>query len=373
MIIFNKTQLLRFNLSKIKNKNIVIRVDFNVAFEKNKIIEKFRIERVKKTLNLLKTAKRVIILSHLGDPNDKNENYSLKKILPQLEKILNLKINFLENINSQIKKDFNLLENLRFWPGEKNNDFSFAKKIASFGEIFINEAFSASHRQHASINLLPKFLPTLYGLNFEQEINLLNKILIAKKLTLVLGGIKISTKLPLIKKFLKKSKFIILTGGLANTYLKAKGFKVGKSLIENKVINKLKKIKSTKIFIPPEFINQNLKTRFLNEIKENDIIYDVSKKSVEIIFNLICKDKIIVWNGPLGFVENKNFIKGTLLFVNHLKKLKKSFVLIGGGDTLAFLEKHNLLKNFNNISTGGGAMLVYLAEPKKFKKNIGLN
>lgn len=373
MIKFKKSQLLRFNLDKIKNKNIIIRVDFNVTLEKNKIIEKFRIESVKKTLTLLKPAKKVVILSHFADPDKKDKNYSLKKILPQLEKILNLKINFLEDISSQTKENFNLLENLRFWPGEKNNDFSFAQKLASLGEIFINEAFSTSHRQHTSINLLPKILPTLYGLNFEKEINLLNKVLTAKKLTLVLGGAKISTKLPLIKKFLPKARVIILGGGLANTYLKAQGFEVGRSLTENDILSQVKKIKSVKIFVPPEFINQSLKIRLLNEIKKNDIIYDVSEKSLRIIFDLLKKDQVIVWNGPLGFVENKNFAKGTLIFANYLSSLKKAFILVGGGDTLAFLEKHNLLKKFKNISTGGGAMLSYLAEPEKFTKNIGLN
>lgn len=373
MLKLKKTQLLRFNLEKIKNKSILVRVDFNVPLEKGKILEKFRIESVKKTLSLLKSAKKVVIISHFADPNKRNENYSLKKIIPQLERILNLKINFLENLSSQVKENFNLLENLRFWPGEKSNDFSFAQGLARFGEIFINEAFSASHRQHASINLLPKILPTLYGLNFENEINLLNKVLISKKLTLVLGGAKISTKLPLIKKFLTKARIIILTGGLANTYLKAKNFEVGRSLTEDDILNQVKKIKSTKIFIPPEFINQNLKTRLLNEIKKNDIIYDVSEKSLRVIFSLLKKEKIIVWNGPLGFVENKNFAKGTLIFANYLTKFKKSFILVGGGDTLAFLEKHNLLKKFKNISTGGGAMLFYLANPEKFSKNLRLN
>ncbi|GIW65169.1 MAG: phosphoglycerate kinase [Candidatus Parcubacteria bacterium] len=372
MIKFKKTQLLRFNLKKVQSKNILIRVDFNVPVQKGKILEKFRIESIKNSLNLLKSAKRIVFISHFGDPERPNINYSFKKLLPQIEKILKVKINFIKDLDSPAKEKYNLLENLRFWPGEKNCDPEFANKIANYGELFINEAFSASHRQHASINLLPKILPTFYGPNFEKEVNLLNKILTAKKLVMILGGAKISTKLPLIKKFLIKTRVIILAGGLANTYLKAQGFEIGKSLTENYLIEDLKKIKSKKIFIPPQFINQNLEKKLLTEIKKNDIIYDVSEESSKIIFNLIKKDKVIIWNGPLGFIENKNFTKGTLALANYLSNLTNSFVLIGGGDTLAFLEKHNLLKKFNHISLGGGAMLSYLADPEKFKKNIGI-
>jgi phosphoglycerate kinase len=372
MLKLNKSQILRYNQQKIKNKDILIRVDFNVPVKDGKILERFRIESVKESLKILSPARHITLISHFNDPKKRSEKYSFKKILPQIEKILKIKISLLRDFNYPLKGKYNLLENLRFWPGEKNCDLEFAKKIAAYGEIFVNEAFSVSHRKHASINLLPKILPTFFGPSFEKEINLLNTILTAKKLTLILGGAKISTKLPLIKKFLTRAKFIVLAGGLANTYLKAQGFEVGKSLVENDLTPKIKNLKSKKIFIPPEFINQTLKKRLLSEIKKSDIIYDISEKSSQIIFDLIKNEKIIVWNGPLGFVENKKFSKGTLTLANYLGSLAKAFVLIGGGDTLAFLEKNNLLRKFKNISLGGGAMLSYLSDPKKFKKNISL-
>ncbi len=366
----NSCNLLRNNLKKIENKNILMRVDFNVDFENGEIFDTYRIESVKKTLNFLKPAKRIVLLSHLDDPQNKDPQYSFKKLIPQIERILKIRIGFLENFYSQSKEKISLFENLRFWSGEKNCDWNFAKKLASLGEIFINEAFSVSHRKHSSIYLLPKLLPIFYGLNFEKEINLLNKVLKTKKsLALILGGAKISTKLPLIKKFLRKADLVFLGGGLANTFLKAKGFEVGESLVEKDIINKIKKIKSGKILIPFDFYNQNLEYKILGGVAKTDILYDLGPESLRVLSKEIKRHQTIVWNGPLGYVENKNFEKGTLDLARFLLKLKKKFILVGGGDTLAFLQRKRLLKKFKNISTGGGAMLDYLSDPRNF---IGL-
>ncbi len=368
--VINSQKILSKNRQSIIGKNILVRVDFNVSLEKEKIFDSYRIESSKETLNFLKPAKRIILISHLDDPKNREPKYSFKKLIPQIEKILKTKIGFLENFNLPIKEKISLFENLRFWPGEKNCDWNFAKKLASLGEIFINEAFSASHRKHTSIYLLPKLLPTFYGLNFEKEINLLNKVLKTKKsLALILGGAKISTKLPLIKRFLRKANLIFLAGGLANTYLKAQGFEIGESLIEKEIINEIKKIKSGKILVPFDFHNQNLENKFLGEINQNDIIYDVGPESLKMLFTELKKYNTIVWNGPLGYIENQNFEKGTWLLTKFLLTLKNKFILIGGGDTLAFLQKKGVLKKFKNISTGGGAMLDYLSNPRNF---IGL-
>lgn len=368
-MLITKNRLLSKNEEKIKGKDILMRVDFNVDFENGKIFDTYRIEAVKETLDFLKSAKRIILISHLDDPKNKDPKYSFKKLIPQIEKILKTKIGFLENFNSPIKEKISLFENLRFWPGEKNCDLNFAKKLASFGEVFINEAFSASHRKHSSVYLLPKLLPTFYGLNFEKEINLLNKVLKAKNLALILGGAKISTKLPLIKKFLRRANLIFLGGGLANTYLKAKGFEVGKSLVEKEIVKEVQGIKSDKILIPYDFYNHKSEYKLLGGIEKEDILYDVGRLSLESLFRELKKYKTVVWNGPLGYVENKNFERGTLLLAKFLLTLKKKFVLVGGGDTLAFLQRKNLLKKFKNISTGGGAMLSYLSDPQNF---IGL-
>ncbi|MFZ8805995.1 MAG: phosphoglycerate kinase [Minisyncoccia bacterium] len=439
MIELKKEELLRFNQDKIIDKNVLVRVDFNVDFYKGKILDKTRIVSFKETLNFLKKAKRVILISHLGDPpslintdserintdkfihglngskadNTDNINpfksvqnphksvnkYSLKKILPSIEKILKIKIGFLKDLNSKPKEKISLLENIRLFKGEKECDLNFAKKLSELGEVFINEAFSVSHRKHASVYLLPKLLKTYYGINFEKEINLLNKFLktlinadlntdkrgynlstqisVHKKylrrsvlhprssVVLVLGGSKISTKLPLIEKFLKKNVLIILGGGLANTYLKAKDFEIGNSLFEEEILEKIRKIYFPNILIPFDFyvLNKNkVFHRFLGEIKKDDVIYDVGEESLKVFFDEIKKAKALVWNGPLGLVEDKRFESGTFKLIKFLLSLKGKFVLVGGGDTLAFLEKKKLLKKFKNISTGGGAMLEYLAK-----------
>lgn len=365
MIKFKKTELLRFNQEKIKNKNIILRVDFNVNVIKGKIFDKYRILAVKETLNILKKAKKVLIISHLNNPKKYSKKYSFEKLIPQIEKILKIKIGFVKNFNSPLKEKFNLFENIRFWKEEKKIDFNFAKKIANYGEIFINDAFSVSHRKHTSVYLLPKILPTYYGLNFEKEINLLNKVLNSKRLILILGGAKISTKLPLVKNFLNTSDLIILAGGLANTFYKAKGFEIGESFFEQEILNEIKKINSPKIFIPFDFYGLNSKKKYthfyLGEIQKNDIIYDIGKESLKIIFEEIKKSKNIVWNGPLGYIEDKKFEKGTFELLKFLSQLKNKFILIGGGDTLSFLERKKMIKKFKNLSTGGGAMLYYLS------------
>ncbi len=359
MIKLSKTKLLRFNQDKIKNKNILMRVDFNIEEGI------YRIKVIKKTLNFLKPAKRIVLISHYKDPKRRDKKYSLKKILPKIEGVLKTKISFFESLDFEPKEKINLLENIRFWKEEKELNFDFVKKLAKFGDIFINEAFSVSHRKHASVYLLPKILPTFYGLNFEKEINLLNKVLKAKNLGFILGGAKISTKLPLIKKFLKKAQLIILSGGIANTYLKAKGFEIGKSLIEEELINKVKKLRSEKILVPFDFsvLNKNkVSYKNLGEIKKDDIIYDIGDLSLNLFFDELKKIKTIIWNGPLGYIENKNFEKGTLKLAMFLTNLKNKFILVGGGDTLGFLERKKLINKFKNISTGGGAMLEYLTK-----------
>jgi len=361
MIELKKEKLLRFNQDKIKDKDVLVRVDFNVSFIKGKIFDKYRILSVKETLNFLKPAKRITLISHLGDTD------SFKKNIPSIEKLLKIKIGFLKDLDSKPKEKFNLLENIRLFKGEKECSLNFAKKLRGLGEVFVFEAFSVAHRKHSSVYLLPKILPTYYGFNFEKEINLLNKVLKdLKSSALVLGGAKISTKLPLLNKFLDRVDLIILGGGLASTFLKSRGFEVGNSLVEKNVLGKIKKFYSPKILAPFDFyaLNKNkIFHRFLGEIKKDDEIYDVGEESLKIFFEELKKERNIVFNGPFGLVEDKRFEKGTLSLIKFLSQLKNKFILAGGGDTLSFLEKKKLLNKIK-ISTGGGAMLYYLAKEK---------
>lgn len=360
MIKLKKNNLLRFNLEKIKNKKVIVRVDYNIDFKDGKVLDKFRIRSSLETLKRLKKAKSIVLISHFDDPETFDSNYSFKKVIPELERILKLRLNFLKDFDAEIKAQFNLLENIRFFKGEKEKSFALAKKLANLGEVYINEAFSVSHRDHTSITLLPKLLPSFYGFRFEKEIKMLNRFLKFKDVALVLGGAKISTKLPLIKKFLKKAKLIILGGGLANTFLKAQGYEVGESLVEEEILKEIKNFRSEKILTPIDFLT-NKGYRFLGEIKKDEKILDVGIKSLKLFEEELKKRKSIIWNGPLGYTEDKKYQRGTLGLVKTLLRLKNKEILIGGGDTNSFLEQKKLLNKFKNVSTGGGAMLYYLA------------
>lgn len=368
MIRLIKNKLLKNNLYKIKNKNVILRVDFNIDLQKERLISKYRLNAAKDTIQkLTQIAKKIIIISHLENKKIK----SFKKIIPLIEKFFKQKIIFCNSLNKdaiqKIKNKIVFIENIRLWPGEKSNELKFAKQIKELGDVFVNEAFSVSHRRHSSIYWLPKLMPTFYGLNFEKEIKLLNAILKQKKIILILGGAKISTKLPLIKKFLQRKASVILGGGLANTVWKAYGINVGKSLIEKYVLSDIKKIKSERLILPTDFYvlnNKKIFYRRLNEIRNKDIILDIGNESLNLIKRKLLDNKhYIVWNGPLGYVENKQFQNGTLQLTNLLIKLTKENknIVVGGGDTIAFLENNRLIKKFKNISTGGGAMLYYLA------------
>lgn len=354
--------LLRHNLDKFRNQRVLVRVDLNVDLVKGKIFDRYRIETIKQTLKALKIARSITLLSHWGQPTTKDRKWSLKRLLPEISAILKEPIGFQPDVEAESISRVTLLENLRFSRGETKNSLNFAKKLAKLGDVYINEAFSASHRQHASIVALPRLLPSYFGLNFEQEIERLNRVIQPKRpLILILGGAKISTKLPLIQKFLHRADLIILAGGLAITYLKAKGFEVGRSLVETEVLKKVHKIKSAKLLTPFDFVLKNKKVVSLGELKPTDVILDIGPDSLHVFFEEIKQGQTIVWNGPLGYIEDKNFERGTKQLAEFLAKLK-SYVMAGGGDTLAFIEQHKLQGKFNYLSTGGGAMLEYLAQ-----------
>ncbi|OGF64095.1 hypothetical protein A2661_00065 [Candidatus Giovannonibacteria bacterium RIFCSPHIGHO2_01_FULL_45_24] len=295
-----------------RGKKVLLRVDFNV------LPLKPREPRILKTIStikyLLKKKAKIILLTHL-ETND-GKTPSTKKLFPYLKKFLPM---------GEIK----LFENLRKFPGEKKNDLKFAKYLANLGDIYVNEAFSDSHRKHASIVLLPKLLPSSSGLLFKEEIKNLSRVFNpTHPFTLILGGGKIETKLPLLRTLLAKTDCVLLGGIIGNKFLKRK------------------MISSGKIFLP------------IDVVESGGRIYDVGPKTIESWTPLINKSKLVVWNGPLGFLE-KGFTDGTRKLVAALKK-SKAKIIIGGGDTADCLPR-NLPKNIF-ISTGGGAMLEFLAK-----------
>lgn len=365
----------------IKNKRVIIRVDFNIPISDNSKIdknEKWRIESAIPTLKyLIKKRAKIIIITHLGRPNGKkNKTLKLDLIAKEVEKILKIKVLKLDEVEggrvnqsiAQMKEgEIVMLENIRFYPEEEKNSLSFAKKLSKLGDVFINEAFSVSHRKHASIVGITKYLPSYAGLVFEKEIRELDKVLKEPKrpLLFIIGGAKIKTKIKVIDKFIKLADKILVGGALPNTIFAAHGIEVGKSLIERnmfKVVENLN-LENSKIQLPIDFIckNTEISVKTLNGVSENEFIGDIGPKTVQLFLQEIKKAKMIIWNGPMGLVEKKPFDRASEAIARTIIQ-SRSYSVVGGGDTVTFINKLKLEKRFNYISTGGGAMLEYLAK-----------
>lgn len=373
-----------------KGKFVLVRVDFNIAIKNGKISEMLRIDSVIPTINYLlrKRVKRVILISHLGRPQKRDKNFSLRPVASYLSKKLKQKITFLESINPEIIKNsptkLIMLENLRFWQGEEKNDKNFARKLASLGDVYINDAFSVSHRKTASIASVPKLLPSYVGLLFEKEYKNLLKLFKPKyPFVVILGGVKISDKLPLINKFIRQADFILVGGGIANTFLGALGFNVGKSLCGKSEIAFAKKLlakgkimvrqayhnpeQSRGIILPIDFkVVKSLNSKkFLNVasdlIAKNEMILDIGEATAGIFSDIIKDAKTILWNGPLGYFENPVFGRGSKRILKAICR-SKAFKVAGGGETVGFIMKNKGEKCFNWVSTAGGAMLEFLAK-----------
>ncbi len=365
-------------------KKVIVRADLNLPFYEEKVSDYTRLEKIVPTINfLLKNNSKIILISHFGRPDgEKNKELSLQLIKDEIEKLFKKQVHFCadnlktikrEKINKIFEKDdILLLENIRFYPEEELNDDVFAKKIASLGDIYINECFSVSHREHASIVGIPKYLPSFPGILLENEIsNLKNLITINNNSTIaVFGGAKISTKLEIIEFYLKKFEKIIVGGAMANTFLKAQGLEIGNSLYEK---NMLKTAGSfienytDKILLPEDVIvlaknKKNAEAKPTGVIDKNDKIFDIGPKTRLKFFNHIINSEKLLWNGPLGFFEEKPFDEGTNFVVKAVKnnKNKNFFSVAGGGDTISVLKQLNAFHYFSFISTGGGAFLEFI-------------
>ncbi len=380
-----------FNEKNLNSKKILLRLDLNVPLKNGVISDTSRIDKVLPTINFLIQQKtKIIILSHVGRPNGKIEKeLSLKPISEDLRKKLNSSVRLItEKIFNIKNKDFFekfdeeilMLENIRFYAEEEKNDYKFAKHIAALGDIYVNDAFSCSHRAHASIHQIPKYLPSFSGLQLDSEVAALNKITseITKPITCIIGGSKISTKIDIIKNLMNKFDNIIIVGGMANNFIEYFGNNIGKSIKEkncNQVIKEiitLSKNTKCKIVCPEDvLVSKNLnglsKNKELNEVLHDDIILDIGPKTVNKITDIIDNSKTILWNGPAGYFENPNFAYGSIKIAEKIienNKSNKIFSVVGGGDTVSFLNNLKIVKNFNFVSTAGGAFLEYL-EGKK--------
>lgn len=347
------------NLSSIKNiklrgKFVLVRVDFNVPIEKGKVIDDFRIKRTLPTINFLKKkGAKIILISHLTEGR-------AKTLRPMADY---LKVRFLADRDLDLMKkktaiikdgEVVMLENIRIHKGEEKNDERFAKKLAELGDIYINDAFSVSHRKHASIVGLPKYLPSYAGLLFEEELKNLHSVFRHRHPFLfILGGVKFGTKLPILEKFTKIADKIFIGGALANNFFWAKKINVGESILDKKLSasRRIKKfLRNPKIILP------------IDVKKKNNAILDIGSLAIKELSLLVKEAKFILWNGPLGSFEEKGFEKGTGVVARMIAKSRAKSI-IGGGDTISAVKKAGVsLKKFSFVSTAGGAILEFLAK-----------
>jgi phosphoglycerate kinase len=373
--------------ANLGQKNILLRLDLNVPLDNSKITDTTRIDKIIPTIKfLLENNSRIIILSHIGRPKGKIVNkMSLKPVCEELKKKLNVDIKLItKNLKEIDPKDlFNnqdekivMLENIRFYKEEEENNNEFAKILANLADIYVNDAFSCSHRAHASIFEITKFLPSYAGLQLNLEIDALKKITseIEKPITCIIGGSKISTKINIIKNLIPKFDNIVIVGGMGNNLLKYKGFNIGKSIHEincDQIIEEilsLSKKENCKIIYPEDVstgkdLNGSCTIKEVDKVSEDELILDIGPKTIQTINNLIEKSKTILWNGPAGYFENQNYAKGSLEIAKKIvekNKAKTIYSVAGGGDTVALLNNIGVINNFNFVSTAGGAFLEYL-------------
>lgn len=370
----------KINSLKIKKGEVVIlRTDFNVPVENNKIKDSFRIDCSLESINyLLKKGAKIIVLAHIGEDGSQSlkpvYNYLNKKIPKENKLIFCTDMDFdliAQKVSEMPNASVRLLENIRRFEGEKTNDKNLAKNFASIADYYINDAFSVSHRQHMSIVGIPKYLPSFAGFNLLNEIKNLEKALIPKQpMLFMLGGFKFSTKLPVLNKYKKTSANYFVGGALLNNFIKAEGYNVGKSVIDNDYQIKKSELNDKKMIPVVDVVvdrEGQQKIVQLSQIENNDIIADIGPATVDLLKVYVEDAKTILWNGPMGWYE-KGYTRGTMELLKFIAKKsennsnKKPFVIIGGGDTVNLVNKYKLQGKFTFVSSGGGATLEFLAK-----------
>ncbi len=371
----------------LSHKIVLLRLDLNVPLKDDLITDETRINKIIPVVNfLIEKKSKILIISHIGRPKGQiNKIFSLKPVCLNLEKKINKKIKLLNDNIFKLKKNdlfkspqdqIVFLENIRFYKEEEENDTSFAKHLASLADFYVNDAFSCSHRAHASLSKITKFIPSFAGLQLETEINALKKVTteIKKPITCIIGGSKISTKIGIIKNLIPKFDNIIFVGGMANSIISFKGNNIGKSIKEDnceiiiKEIFETSKKHSCVITFPEDvLVGKNLDDRSqikeLSNIKDDDFILDIGPRTIQQIKDIIEISKTVLWNGPAGYFENPNFAYGSFEIAKAIIKKNKNksiYSVVGGGDTVALINQIKAMKDFNFVSTAGGAFLEYL-------------
>jgi phosphoglycerate kinase len=352
----------------LKGKNVLLRTGFNLPIKDGRVIDNFRLKKSLPTLSFLKeSGAKIFCISHHSD-----EKQSLEVVSKELNSLIStrfggdvLKFDFNnENVN---EGEVILFENLRFHPEEENNSKDFAKALANHADIYVNDAFSVSHRDHASITTVAEMLPTYAGLLFEEEVAKLSAVFAPKRPFLfVLGGGKPKSKFHLIKKFLNRTDVIFAGGALAHIFLKHKGYEIGNSIYEEvadkEMLDEL--IHSGKVMIPSDVAVETPTGPLYkspNEVKKDEKILDIGPKTIEKLKAIVPEMEFIVWNGPLGDYLIEGFDEGTKSFAHILADYKLE-TIVGGGDTIAVINKEEIRDRFSFVSTGGGAMLEFFSE-----------
>lgn len=383
------TEFLSLKDFSLNGKTVLLRADLNVPAQRGKVTDTTRIDRLKPTIDFLcEAGARVLILSHFGRPEgEQNPEMSLAFLCPVLQDCWGRTVKFsadcigepAQKLAQNLKNgDVGLLENVRFYKEETSNDLEFAKKIASLGDIYVNDAFSASHRAHATTEKLAHLLPSAAGLLMEEELNALSAALDKPKkpVAAIAGGSKISSKLAVLNFLVARVDFLILGGGMANTFLYAKGAEMGASLCEKDMADQARKImdhaheKGCDIILPidcvaVEDLHQDADFKIVDAmvIPENLRAVDAGPKSIEKLQTVLQGCKTLLWNGPLGVFEIKPFDKGTNDLAKIAAKLTKDGKLLsvaGGGDTVAALENSGYISDLSYVSSAGGAFLEWL-------------
>ena len=377
------------NSFDLKDKRVLIRVDYNVPVENGVVKDAYRIQCSIPTIKeCLEAGASVVLMSHLGRPNGStNDNYSMISVGEVLSDFLEIPIKFShdcineDSINVTIglhPGEVHLLENLRFHTGEEENDFEFSRLLSKHGQIFINDAFGTSHRSHASnVGVTDNFMHKGMGLLMEKEIQyLMHKFKKPKEpLVLLLGGAKISDKIDMIERFIIKAKSILIGGGMTFTFLKAMGLNVGKSMIDESMISTAKTIikkarqNRVKIILPVDFVVSDaidkpskIETVSFDSIPDNMIGLDIGPKTIKLFSDIILQSGTVLWNGPMGVFEKKEFENGTKSIANLLSDMKDQNIdtIVGGGDSASAIRKFSDIENITHVSTGGGASLELL-------------
>ena len=372
----------------IDNKIVICRVDYNVPFNPSngEISDDSRIIESLPTINhLLKHNCRIVLCSHLGRPKGQiSDELKMEKIYERVRYILNSNVklstdsigpNSIELVQNLRPKEILLLENLRFHKEEESNDLDFAKQLASFGELYVNDAFGVSHRSNASVDAITNFLPSYAGLLMQKEINILNQIINLPELpfTVILGGSKVSDKISVIENLKRKANTFVIGGGMAATFIYAYGYNTGKSMIETDHVKFAKDlilesnntdfemVLPVDVIVSEKFsIDSTFRTTLIDDISENEMILDIGPQTSVLFAETLNKSKTLLWNGPMGVFEFEQYSNGTKTIANKLSQLKTATTIVGGGSTAEIIRALNLHEKVTHVSTGGGATLEFL-------------